>query len=68
MNVKLHLVNDQKNVELNLPKSALAGDTLKELGIPPDTVIITRNSHPIPLDSPLEDKDELVVIRVVSGG
>ena len=68
MKVKIHLVNDYKNFDLSLPELALAGDSIKELDIPPDTVIITRNGQPIPLDSELSDGDELAVIRVLSGG
>ena len=68
MKIRLHLVNDDKYVELNLPKTAVASDTLKELNIPPDTMIITRNGQPIPLDSPLEPDDKLTFIRVISGG
>jgi len=68
MKIRLLLVNDDKNVEISLPKSALVGDTLKRLKIPPDTVIITRNGQPIPIDTPLEPDDQLNIIRVLSGG
>ena len=68
MNVKITLVNDKKNFQLKLFKSAKAYDALKKLDIPPDTVIITRNKKPIPIDTPLEDDDKLDVLRVVSGG
>jgi sulfur carrier protein ThiS len=68
MDVKVHLVNDNKTYSITLPKSALVSDTLVELEIPPDTVIITRKGQPIPLDTQLKTGDELSVIRVVSGG
>ena len=68
MNVKVHLVNDDKEINLALPDLALASETLKELDIPPDTVIITRSGKPIPIDSELSDGDEIDVIRVLSGG
>ena len=68
MIIKLHLINDSKRLNLNLPESALVIDSLKKLDIPPDTVIITRNGQPIPIDSELADGDELAVIRVLSGG
>jgi sulfur carrier protein ThiS len=68
MDVKVHLVNDDKSIELTLPDSALVSDSLIELEIPPDTVLITRNGQPIPLDSELVNKDELSIIRVLSGG
>ena len=68
MDVKVHLVNDDESIQLTLPDSALVSDTLIKLDIPPDTVIITRNGQPIPLDSELTNKDELSIIRVLSGG
>jgi sulfur carrier protein ThiS len=68
MEIKLHIVNDNKDIKLILPDTAIAADTLKELEIPPDTVIISRNGQPIPLDTPLTAGDELSMIRVVSGG
>ncbi|MCK5559051.1 MAG: MoaD/ThiS family protein [Thermoplasmata archaeon] len=68
MDIKVHLINDNKTHSMTLPKSALVSDTLVELEIPPDTVIITRNGQPIPLDAELANKDELSVIRVISGG
>lgn len=68
MKIKLHLVNDDKDFELNLTTGAPAGDSLKELKIPPDTVIITRDGKPIPIDTPLRNNDKLSIIRVLSGG
>ena len=68
MKVQLHAVNDDKDFKLELSKTALVGDVLKELEIPPDTVIIMRSGQPIPLDSPLEPNDKLAMIRVLSGG
>lgn len=68
MKINVQIVNDDKEYHLDLPKTALAMDTLKKLEIPPDTVIITRNNQPIPLDSELKDGDELALVRVLSGG
>jgi len=68
MDVRVYLVNDDKSIQLTLPDSSLVSATLIELDIPPDTVIITRNGQPIPLDSELANNDELSIIRVLSGG
>ena len=68
MEIQVQLVNDNKDLQLSLPDSSVAGDSLKKLKIPPDTVIITRNGKPIPIDTPLENKDKLSLIRVISGG
>jgi sulfur carrier protein ThiS len=68
MNIEIHIVNDNEKCQLTLPELAVAGDSLKELKIPPDTVIITRNGKPIPIDTQLKNKDKLSLIRVLSGG
>ena len=68
MEINVHLINDDKHQKLTLPKQSRAVDTLKKLKIPPDTVIITRNNQPIPIDSELEPGDKLKIIRVISGG
>jgi sulfur carrier protein ThiS len=68
MNINVHIINDDEHHNITLPKLSSVADTLKKLKIPPDTVIITRNNQPIPLDSALEPDDELSVIRVLSGG
>jgi sulfur carrier protein ThiS len=68
MKINVHLINDDEHQKLTLPKQSKAVDTLKKLKIPPDTVIITRNKQPIPIDSILEPGDELTIIRVLSGG
>ena len=68
MKIKVHIINDDNHLQIDLPKTGAAGDTLKKLGIPPDTVIITRNSEPIPIDSQLKPGDKIAVIRVISGG
>ena len=68
MDIQVQLLNDNKDFRLSLSDSAVAGDSLKELKIPPDTVIIMRNGKPIPIDTPLNNKDKLSLIRVLSGG
>ena len=68
MKIQLHAINDDKDFELELSKTAVVEDVLIKLEIPPDTVIIMRAGQPIPLDSPLEPDDKLAMIRVLSGG
>jgi len=68
MDIQVQLINDNKDFQLSLTDLAVAGDSLKELKIPPDTVIIMRNGKPIPIDTPLNNKDKLSLIRVLSGG
>ena len=68
MKIVVKIVNDSEQHELDLGDSATPFDALKMLEIPPDTVIVTRDEKPIPLDEQLSNDDRLAVIRVVSGG
>jgi len=42
-------------------------DLILDLGINPETVIVMRNSTPVPLDEKAES-GEITVMRVISGG
>ncbi len=42
-------------------------DILEEIGINPETVVIVKNSTPIPVDEEIEE-GEVKVLRVISGG
>jgi sulfur carrier protein ThiS len=68
MEILVKIVNDNKQHKLELEDSSSPFDVLKILGIPPDTVIVTKDERPIPLDTSLEPDSELTIIRVVSGG
>jgi sulfur carrier protein ThiS len=68
MHIKISIVNDKIEKELELADNATPFDVLRLLEIPPDTVIITRDEKPIPIDTQLSNDDQLAVIRVVSGG
>jgi sulfur carrier protein ThiS len=68
MQVNVNLVNDNKKEELDVADNSTPFDALKMLEIAPDTVIVTKNDKPIPIDSILEAGDDIAIIRVVSGG
>ena len=68
MKVVVKIINDSEEHELDLADSATPFDALKILEIPPDTVIVTKDDKPIPMDTQLSNNDQLAVIRVVSGG
>jgi len=68
MEITVRIVNENKQHKLKLSDSATAIEILKMLKVAPDTVIITSNNKPIPIDTHLEPDSELSIIRVVSGG
>ena len=54
-----------KSVEVEEGKTY--SDLMLSLGINPETVIVLRNSTPLPLDEKVEG-GEITVMRVISGG
>ena len=68
MEIIVRIVNDNHKHKLDLSESGTPFDALKMLQIPPDTVIVTKDERPIPLDTQLKSNDEIAIIRVVSGG
>ena len=57
---------DGKHVEVK--KGAKVFDALDTIKINPETVLVRRKKQLIPHDEPLEDKDVLELITVISGG
>jgi sulfur carrier protein ThiS len=45
-----------------------ASDLLKELNISPDTVLVVKNKEVVLLEEPLGERDEIILLSVVSGG
>ena len=61
-----------KEAEQNAEKINFSKQTVKEilaqLSINPETVLVVRNKEVITEDEPLNDKDTLEILNVVSGG
>ena len=64
--VKLLRTNDIKIV--NIKNHATVIDLLRKLDIKPDTVIVTTENQPIPIDEKLYEDQEITIIQVSSGG
>jgi sulfur carrier protein ThiS len=64
--VKVSRTNDEK--EILLEKGSTVIDLLNKLKIKPDTVVVMSNKIPVPIDDNLDDKQELTIIQVFSGG
>ncbi len=68
INLKVFIDRENKNVNLGLDKDSIVADLLKKLDINPVTVIVSRNNELILEDERLNDKDEIKILSVVSGG
>lgn len=67
MIVSIQIRNEnKKKIELKANSTAL--ELLKKINLTPDEVIVIRKNSPIPVDEILNDKDEIKIIKVASGG
>lgn len=58
---------DQEEVHLQDPPHTV-NDLLEHLKEPPEGVLCVRGETPIPLDTPLVDGEQILLVRTVSGG
>ena len=66
--VNVFIDKENKNIILELDNNSIVEDLLKKLKINPVTVIVSRNNELILEDERLNDKDELKILSVISGG
>lgn len=64
--VRLMPAGLQKAFELE--DEATCAEVLKAMDLHPDAYLIMKEEKPIPLDTKLEDGDEITFIAVASGG
>jgi sulfur carrier protein ThiS len=66
MKISVKLSSGTKSI--SVPEGATPGHVLKRLGINSETVLVKRGKEIIMEDEALEGKDEIEIIKVVSGG
>ncbi|MEM0202673.1 MAG: MoaD/ThiS family protein [Archaeoglobaceae archaeon] len=68
MKLKIKFVGFKKSEEIiELKEKLRYTEILENLGINPETVVLVRDSTPLPLDE-FAEEGEVTVIRVISGG
>ena len=68
MRVRLIFIGfGRKEEELEVEKGKRYSELLEELKINPETVVLVRDSTPVPVDD-FVSEGEITVIRVISGG
>ncbi|AKG90964.1 Sulfur transfer protein involved in thiamine biosynthesis [Geoglobus ahangari] len=58
---------DIREREVEVEPGKKYSELLEEFGINPETVVLVKNTEPVPIDSTVED-GEVKVLRVISGG
>jgi sulfur carrier protein ThiS len=64
--IKLSRTNETKSLEIKT--AGTVEDVLKKMNLKPDTIIVMNKTRPVPIDSQLNDGEELTIIQVASGG
>lgn len=68
MKIKVKISRTNKEKEIQMEKGSTVLDLLNKLNIKPDTVIVMSKKTPIPIDENLNDKQEIAIIQIFSGG
>ena len=66
--ISVKLSREKKIKVINLEEGSIVLDLLRKLKLKPDTVIVLDNNMPIPNDDILQDKQNLSILIVSSGG
>ena len=68
--MKLRVFYDRENSEktVELSGNSTVDDLLEKMGINPEIVLVSRKKEIILKDEKLNDKDEIMLISVISGG
>lgn len=66
INVKMTKTGETKKIVLE--KGSTVGDLLKKIKVKPDTIIVISKDKPIPVDDVLNEDQEILIIKVASGG
>ena len=68
MKVKVIMIPSNKRREVEIRKGSTIFHLLQSLELKPDTVIVTRENIPVPVDDIISVDTELKIIQVASGG
>ena len=66
--VKMNIFIERENRKLVKEFSGKAEELLKQLDINPEVVLVVRNGELVADDAHLEEKDDVKILSVISGG
>ena len=64
----MHIFIERENRKLVKEFSGKAEELLKQLDINPEVVLVVRNGELVADDAHLEEKDDVKILSVISGG
>ena len=67
LQVKVKRIRTKKTESVKIKEGCKVEDLLNKLNLKPDTLIVMNDNIPIPIDSNLNNNQELVIVEVSSG-
>ena len=68
MKITITMLPGNTSKEIELDKGSTISDILQKIQLKPDTVIVTSNNMPVPINDVITKKQEFKIIQVASGG
>ncbi|UCD13207.1 MAG: MoaD/ThiS family protein [Thermoplasmatales archaeon] len=68
MKIKIKILPENSTKEIELNPGSKVYDLLKKIQRRPDAVIVLKDKAPIPVDEILDDRQEISILQVASGG
>ena len=68
MKITITMLPGNTSKEIELHKGSTVSDLLQKIQLKPDTVIVTSDNIPMPIDDVITKKQEFKVVQVASGG
>ena len=68
MKLKVFYDRENKDKTVNLKEKSTVKDLLEQLKINPVTVIVSKNNTVVTEDENIEEKDDIKILSVISGG
>jgi sulfur carrier protein ThiS len=68
MKISVTILPENSKKTIEVLKGTLIIDMLRTMKLLPDSLIVMRNNHPIPVDEELIKDEHLSILKVASGG
>jgi len=68
MKISVTILPDNLLKEVEIKSGSKIFDLIKKIHLKPDTLIVLKDSKPIPIDDILSEGQKLTILQVASGG
>lgn len=68
MKILVKTLPDNNSKELEIKSGSKIIDLLNRISLKPDSIIVLKDTSPVPVDDSIIEEQELTIIKVASGG